>query len=81
MLRTRTWWLEELTSRIGLVELGMTPGAALAFLIAGAITSAYASVAVFALVRWPVFLWYLLLAVVGATLAGYGMELYALASL
>jgi uncharacterized protein len=56
----------------GLVELGMAPGAALAFMIAGGITSAYASVAVFALVRLPIFLWYLALAVVGALLAGYG---------
>ena len=58
----------------GLIELGMTPGAALAFLVAGGITSAYASVAVFALVRWPVFLWYLGLAVLGATLTGYGYQ-------
>jgi len=55
----------------GLVELGMAPGAALAFMIAGGITSAYASVAVFALVRLPVFLWYLALAIVGALLVGY----------
>jgi hypothetical protein len=56
----------------GLVELGMAPGAALAFMIAGGITSAYASVAVYAVVRLPVFLWYIALAVVGALLAGYG---------
>ena len=56
----------------GLVELGMAPGAALAFMIAGGITSAYASVAVYAVVRLPVFLWYTALAVVGALLAGYG---------
>jgi uncharacterized membrane protein YraQ (UPF0718 family) len=56
----------------GLVELGMAPGAALAFMIAGGITSAYASVAVYAVVRLPVFLWYLALAVIGALLAGYG---------
>lgn len=55
----------------GLVELGMAPGAALAFMTAGGITSAYASIAVFALVRLPVFLWYLALAVVGALLVGY----------
>ena len=59
----------------GLIELGMTPGAALAFLVSGGITSAYASVAVFALVRWPVFLWYLGLAVVGSTLTGFGYQL------
>ena len=58
----------------GLIELGMTPGAALAFLVSGGITSAYASIAVFALVRWPVFLWYLLLAILGSLLAGYGFQ-------
>ena len=60
----------------GLVELGMAPGAALAFMVAGGITSAYASVAVFALVRLPVFFWYLALAVVGSLLAGYGYAAY-----
>ena len=58
----------------GLIDLGMTPGAAMAFLVAGGITSAYASVAVFALVRWPVFLWYLALAVTGSAAGGYGFE-------
>ncbi|MEM7221653.1 MAG: permease [Pseudomonadota bacterium] len=58
----------------GLIDLGMTPGAAMAFLVAGGITSAYASVAVFALVRWPVFLWYLALAIVGSAAGGYGYE-------
>ena len=58
----------------GLMDLGMTPGAAMAFLVSGGITSAYASVAVFALVRWPVFIWYLSLAVVGSLIAGYGFE-------
>lgn len=61
----------------GLIDLGMTSGAALGFLIAGGVTSAYASVAVFALVRWPVFLWYLVLAVIGSALAGYGFEVAA----
>jgi uncharacterized membrane protein YraQ (UPF0718 family) len=58
----------------GLMDLGMTPGAAMAFLVAGGITSAYASVAVFALVRLPVFLWYLGLAVLGSALSGYAFE-------
>ena len=60
----------------GLIELGMSPGAALAFLVSGGITSAYASVAVFALVRWPVFLGYLGMAILGSIGAGYA---YALA--
>lgn len=58
----------------GLMDLGMSPGAAMAFLVAGGITSAYASVAVFALVRLPVFAWYLALAVIGSLLAGYGFQ-------
>jgi uncharacterized protein len=56
----------------GLLELGMAPGAAMAFLVAGGITSLYASVAVWALVSRPVFLWYLVLAVVGSALGGWG---------
>ena len=58
----------------GLMDLGMTPGAAMAFLVSGGITSAYASVAVFALVRLPVFAWYLALAIIGSMVAGYGFE-------
>ncbi len=61
----------------GLIELGMSEAAALAFLVAGGITSLYASLAVFALVRWPLFLWYLGLAVAGSLLAGYGYQALA----
>jgi uncharacterized protein len=52
----------------------MTPGAALAFMVAGAVTSIPAAIAVFALVRRPVFLWYLALALVGSIAAGYGYQ-------
>lgn len=55
----------------GLVELGMTPGAAMAFMISGGAISLYASVAVFALVRLPVFAAYIGCAVVGAWAAGH----------
>lgn len=61
----------------GLIDLGMGQGAAMALLVAGGITSLYASVAVFALLRLPVFLWYLGLAVAGSLLAGYGWGLVA----
>ena len=61
----------------GLMELGMAPGAAMAFLVSGGITSAYASAAVFALVRLPLFIWYLGLAVAGSTIAGYGFAVVA----
>lgn len=61
----------------GLMDMGMTPGAAMAFLIAGGVTSLYASVAVFALVRPAVFAWYLALALVLSLAAGYSWELIA----
>ena len=51
----------------GLMESGMAPGPALAFMTAGAVTSIPAAIAVFALVKCPVFLWYLLLAAVWIT--------------
>jgi uncharacterized protein len=57
-----------------LLALGMTPGAALAFMVAGAVTSIPAAIAVFALVRRPVFLWYLALALAGSIAAGYGYQ-------
>jgi len=58
----------------GLIDLGMAPGAALGFLVAGGVTSIPAAMAVFALVRWPVFLWYLSLALIGSAIAAYGYQ-------
>lgn len=59
----------------GLVEQGMAPGAAMAFLVAGGITSVPAAIAVFALARLPVFLAYMTLALAGSLAAGllYGL--------
>jgi hypothetical protein len=57
-----------------LIALGMTPGAALAFMVAGAVTSVPAAIAVFALVRRPVFLWYLALAFVGSAAVGLAYQ-------
>jgi len=54
----------------GLMESGMGQGPALAFVTAGAVTSIPASMAVFALVRGPLFAWYLLLGGSGALIAG-----------
>jgi len=54
----------------GLFAQGMAHGAGMAFLIAGGVTSIPAAIAVFALVRLPVFALYLALALVGSTLAG-----------
>jgi uncharacterized membrane protein YraQ (UPF0718 family) len=57
-----------------LMAMGMAPGAALAFLIAGGVTSLPAAMAVFALVKRPVFFWYLTLALVGSLAAGFAYQ-------
>ena len=59
----------------GLIEQGMAPGAGMAFLLAGGVTSIPAAIAVYALARVPVFVAYLSFAFVGAVTAGllYGM--------
>ncbi len=59
----------------GLVEQGMAPGAAMAFLLAGGVTSIPAAMAVFALARWPVCAAYVGFALAGSLGAGllYGV--------
>ncbi len=59
----------------GLIELGVSPGAGLAFMIAGGVTSLPAALAVFPLVRVRVFAWYVGLGFGGALLAGFGYAL------
>jgi hypothetical protein len=59
----------------GLLSLGMSGGAALAFLIGGATTTVPAMAAVAGTVRPKVFAAYLCFAVAGALLAGYAFEL------
>ncbi|MEM7652413.1 MAG: permease [Pseudomonadota bacterium] len=54
----------------GLVEQGMAPGAAMAFLVAGGVTSIPAAIAVFALSRFPLFLSYIVFALAGSLAAG-----------
>ena len=54
----------------GLMEQGMNPGAGMAFMIAGGVSSIPAAIAVWALVKPRVFVAYLGLALAGATLAG-----------
>ena len=61
----------------GLIDSGMEPGAGMAFLIAGGVTSIPAAIAVFALARRPVFLAYLGFALTGAILAGVAYGLVA----
>ena len=54
----------------GLMEQGMGPGAAMAFMVAGAVTCIPAMVAVWSLVRRQVFAAYVCFGIVGAILSG-----------
>jgi len=59
----------------GLMELGMAPGAAMSFMVAGGVSCIPAAIAVFALVRGQVFAWYLGMALAGSLAAGLGFQL------
>ncbi len=59
----------------GLLEMGMTPGAAMAFITAGAVSSIPAAIAVFALVKKPVFVLYLSLGLIGSMLTAWIYQL------
>ncbi|WP_372841216.1 permease [Phaeovulum sp.] len=60
----------------GLIEQGMAPGAGLAFLVAGGVTSLPAAIAVWALVKRPVFFLYIALALVGSFASGLLFQLW-----
>ncbi len=60
----------------GLIDLGMSPAAGMAFMTAGGVTSFPAAIAVLALVRKPIFVWYLALALVGSMVVGFAYEFY-----
>ena len=60
-----------------LIDAGMGQGAALAFLIAGGIISAWAAIPVYALTRLPVFLAYVAMAVAGAFASGLVFSWFA----
>ncbi len=53
-----------------LIDMGMMPGAAMAFMIAGGVTCIPAAIAVYALVRRAVFLWYFVISLTGSLAAG-----------
>ena len=55
----------------GLMDMGMTSGAAMAFITSGAVSSIPAALAVYALVRKPIFVMYIILGLTGSILAGY----------
>ena len=59
----------------GLLDMGMSPGAAMTFITSGAVSSIPAAIAVYALVRKPVFALYALLGLTGSILAGYAYQL------
>ena len=59
----------------GLMDKGMSPGAAMAFLVGGAVTSIPAALAVWAVARRTVFAAYLALATLGALLAGLAFQM------
>lgn len=61
----------------GLIDQGMAPGAGLAFLIAGGVTSLPAAIAVWALVKRPVFFLYIGLALTGSFAAGLLFQLWS----
>ena len=58
-----------------MINLGMNEGEALAFMIAGGVTSIPTAMAVFALVRRQVFVWYLLISLSGSLAAGFLYQL------
>ena len=58
----------------GLMDMGMSVGAAMAFMLTGAVSSIPAAIAVYALVRKPVFLFYLLIGLSGSILFGYAYQ-------
>lgn len=61
----------------GLIEMGVSPGAGMAFMVSGGMTSIPAAIAVFALVKKPVFALYVSFALVGGALAGISYQLIA----
>ena len=62
----------------GLIGQGMLPGAGLAFLVAGGVTSIPAAIAVFALVKKPVFALYVSFALIGSFASGLFYQFWLL---
>lgn len=59
----------------GLIDMGIAKGAAMTFVTSGAVTSMPAAIAVFALVRKPVFLAYVALGLSSSILIGFAYQL------
>lgn len=58
----------------GLMDHGMSPGAAMAFLVSGGVISVWGAMAIFPVLKLKPFLLYLALAVSGSLMAGYAFE-------
>ncbi|MBO9419628.1 permease [Labrenzia sp. R4_2] len=58
----------------GLIDNGMSPGAAMAFLVSGGVVSIWGALAIFPVLRLRPFLLYLALAITGSLLAGYAFS-------
>lgn len=58
----------------GLVDNGMSPGAAMAFLVSGGVVSIWGALAIFPVLKLRPFLLYLVLAVTGSLISGYVFE-------
>ena len=55
----------------GLIDHGMSPGAAMAFLVSGSVVSIWGAIAIFPVLKMKPFLLYLLLAAVGSLWVGW----------
>ena len=60
----------------GLMELGMLPGAVMGFIIAGGISSIPAAMAVYALVKRPIFSVYIAWGLAGSLTSAYLFQVY-----
>lgn len=58
----------------GLMDHGMSPGAAMAFLVSGGVVSIWGAMAIFPVLRLKPFVLYLALALTGSLTAGYGFD-------
>ena len=55
----------------GLIDHGMSPGAAMAFLVSGSVVSIWGAIAIFPVLRIKPFTLYLLLAAIGSLAVGW----------
>lgn len=90
-LGAEAWWAVPVSALVGmptylngyaaiptvnaLIEMGMSTGAAMSFMLAGGVSSIPAAMAVYALVRRELFVAYLALGLGGATLAGLAIQI------